>query len=181
MMFAGARGAAAKDDFDGAQDKRCMLQYPCDKIIESIKPFYSAATYNYTPLQPNSHPYPTGTSQPCFADTVSIHHMPHPFASCQPTSFSDNLLCQRPSWLIVIFYLHLPSSPNPPHSQQASFTCRHLLPTSTSFPSVTHHNLMRKFNNHAFLASWATNLTILLSWRQHPKVAGMKKENKLIV
>jgi hypothetical protein len=26
----------------------------------------------------------------------------------------------------------------------------------------------------------ATNLTILLSWHQHPKLAGMKKEEKLI-
>ncbi len=36
MMFACARGVAAKDGFDGAQDKRCMLQYSCDKIIELI-------------------------------------------------------------------------------------------------------------------------------------------------
>jgi hypothetical protein len=39
MMFACKRGAVAKDDFDWAQDKRCMLQYSCDKIIESIITF----------------------------------------------------------------------------------------------------------------------------------------------
>jgi hypothetical protein len=36
LTFAYARGAAAKDGFNGAQDTRCMLQYSCDKIIESI-------------------------------------------------------------------------------------------------------------------------------------------------
>ncbi len=80
VTFACMRGAAAKDGFDGTQDKSCMLQYSCDKLIESINLFTLPPHTTTPPCSPtairNLPAFPNHALLTPFP-SVTCHILPH--------------------------------------------------------------------------------------------------------